>query len=117
MPALRRGVKLHFGNAVVDYHDPQHVERVRRVFRAANDAGMAIVAHMRSSTTYKLPYGRDEARVFLNELLPAAPDRRPRHRFCAPGLGGVPEAAVDGCGTPHDREQRGAIPARVEPVR
>ncbi len=35
---------------------------------------MTIVAHVRASVTQKLPYGRDEALVFLNELMPAAPD-------------------------------------------
>ena len=73
-PNLRRGVKLHFGNSIVDYHNPEHIARVRRVFRAANDHGMAIVAHVRASVTAKLPWGRDEASIFLNELLPAAPD-------------------------------------------
>jgi hypothetical protein len=44
------------------------------VFRAANDHRMAIVVHMRASYNLKLRYGRDEALVFLNELVPAAPD-------------------------------------------
>jgi predicted TIM-barrel fold metal-dependent hydrolase len=73
-PHLRRGLKLHFGNSVVDYHNPEHIERVRRVFRAANDYGMAIVAHIRASVTQKLPYGREEASIFLDQMLPAAPD-------------------------------------------
>ena len=38
-PNLRRGLKLHFGNSVVDYHNPEHIARVRGVFRAANDRG------------------------------------------------------------------------------
>jgi predicted TIM-barrel fold metal-dependent hydrolase len=73
-PNLRRGLKLHFGNSVVDYHNPEHIAQVRRVFRAANDRRMAIVAHVRASVTAKLPWGREEAVIFLNELLPAAPD-------------------------------------------
>jgi uncharacterized protein len=73
-PNLRRGVKMHFGNSGVNYRDPQHLEQLRRVFRAANGYGMAIVVHMRASFSLKLTYGRDEALVFLNELLPAAPD-------------------------------------------
>jgi uncharacterized protein len=73
-PHLRRGLKLHFGNSVVDFHNPEHVEQVRRVFRAANDRRMAIVAHVRASVTAKLPWGREEAVIFLNELLPEAPD-------------------------------------------
>jgi predicted TIM-barrel fold metal-dependent hydrolase len=94
IPALRRGVKLHFGNAVVDYHSPQHVEQLRRVFRAANDARMAIVVHMRSSTTYRLPYGRDEALVFLNEVLPAAPNIPVQIAHLA-GAGGYSDPATD----------------------
>jgi uncharacterized protein len=73
-PNLRRGLKLHFGNSVVDYHNPEHIAQVRRVLRAANDRRMAIVAHVRASVTAKLPWGRDEALIFLNDLLPAAPD-------------------------------------------
>ena len=73
-PNLRRGLKLHFGNSVVDYHNPEHIARVRGVFRAANDRRMAIVAHVRASVTAKLPWGREEAMIFLNQLLPAAPD-------------------------------------------
>jgi predicted TIM-barrel fold metal-dependent hydrolase len=73
-PHLRRGLKLHFGNSVVDYHNPRHVAQVRRIFRAANEHGMAIVVHARASVTQQLPYGRDEAAVFLTEILPAAPD-------------------------------------------
>jgi len=71
-PNLARGVKLHFGNSFVDYHNPQHIEQVKRVFRAANGYGMAIVVHMRANTSQKM--GREEALLFLNELLPAAPD-------------------------------------------
>jgi predicted TIM-barrel fold metal-dependent hydrolase len=73
-PNLRRGLKLHFGNSVVDFHNPAHIAQVRRIFQAANDRRMAIVAHVRASVTAKLPWGRDEAAIFLNELLPAAPD-------------------------------------------
>jgi predicted TIM-barrel fold metal-dependent hydrolase len=73
-PNLRRGLKLHFGNSVVDYHNPAHIEQVRRVFGAANRHRMAIVVHTRASVTQKLPYGRDEASIFLKKLLPAAPD-------------------------------------------
>jgi predicted TIM-barrel fold metal-dependent hydrolase len=73
-PNLRRGLKLHLGNSGFDYHNPQHRERLQRVFRAANDHRMAIVVHMRASYNLKLRYGRDEALVFLNELVPAAPD-------------------------------------------
>jgi predicted TIM-barrel fold metal-dependent hydrolase len=73
-PQLRAGLKLHFGNSDVDVHDTAQVVRLQRVFRAANANRMPIVVHMHSSVNLKRPYGRAEAEVFLNELLPAAPD-------------------------------------------
>jgi len=73
-PHLHYGLKLHFGNSVVDYHSPDHIARLQRVFRAANDYGMAIAVHMRASISQRMQYGRDEARIFLEELTPAASD-------------------------------------------
>jgi uncharacterized protein len=73
-PRLRLGLKLHLANSTVDYHNAAHVEQLRRVFRAANAHRMPIVVHMRSNLSLKLPYGRSEARIFLDSLLPAAPD-------------------------------------------
>jgi predicted TIM-barrel fold metal-dependent hydrolase len=72
-PHLRYGLKLHFGNSGVDYRNAQHVERVRKVFAAANQHRMAIVVHMRASISRRLSYGRDEAQLFLKEFVPAAP--------------------------------------------
>ena len=71
---LQTGLKLHFGNSDVDLNNAQHVEQLRRVFSAANNLQMAIVVHLRSSVTRKRPYGANEARIFLNRVLPAAPD-------------------------------------------
>jgi predicted TIM-barrel fold metal-dependent hydrolase len=71
---LRFGIKLHFGNSVVDYHNAAHVEQLRRILHAANDYGMAVVIHMRSSISKNLAYGPDEARIFLNDIISAAPD-------------------------------------------
>ncbi len=73
-PSLRFGLKFHFGNSDVDLDNPAHVQQLQRVFRAANDRRMAVVVHMRSSVTARRAYGAKEARVFLNEVLPAAPD-------------------------------------------
>jgi predicted TIM-barrel fold metal-dependent hydrolase len=91
-PHLRRGLKLHFGNSFVEYHNPQHIEQVKRVFRAANGYGMAIVVHMRANTSQKM--GREEALLFLNELLPAAPDV-PVQIAHMGGAGGVEPAIFD----------------------
>jgi uncharacterized protein len=73
-PNLRTGVKLHLGNSGVDYRNPAHIDRLRKVFAAADDHGMAIVVHARASFNQKLPYGADEARTLLDEVLAAAPD-------------------------------------------
>ena len=73
-PNLRHGVKMHFGNSAVNYRNAEHIEQLRRVFRAANGYRMPIVVHMRASFSLQLPYGADAARTFLNELVPAAPD-------------------------------------------
>ena len=73
-PGLRRGIKLHFGNADVQLENPAHVDQIRRVFRAANQHRMAIAVHMRASVSRQRPYGARQARIFLDRLLPAAPD-------------------------------------------
>jgi uncharacterized protein len=73
-PRLGRGIKLHFGNSDVQLANPAHVKQLRRVFRAANERRMAIVVHLRASISRKRPYGPVQARAFLEQLLPAAPD-------------------------------------------
>jgi uncharacterized protein len=93
-PQLRHGIKLHFGNSVVDYHNRDHVERVKKVFAAANQHRMAITVHMRASISRKLSYGRDEARVFLDDLVPAAPDVPIQIAHLA-GAGGYDDPLVD----------------------
>jgi uncharacterized protein len=72
-PNLKHGIKLHFGNSDVQVDNPEHLEQLRRVFRAANQHRMAIVVHMRASISLKRPYGAAQARVFLEQLLPLAP--------------------------------------------
>lgn len=93
-PHLRYGLKLHFGNSAVDYHNAQHVEQVRRVFRAANRYRMTIVAHMRASISRKVSYGREEALIFLNEILPEARDITVQIAHLA-GAGGYSDPLVD----------------------
>jgi predicted TIM-barrel fold metal-dependent hydrolase len=74
IPGLSRGIKLHFGNSDVQLENPAHVEQLRRVFSAANAHHMAIVVHMRASISRHRPYGAQQARIFLEQLLPEAPD-------------------------------------------
>jgi uncharacterized protein len=93
-PHLRRGLKLHFANSRVDYHNPVHIERLRQLFSAANGYGMAIIAHMRTSISAKIPYGADEARILLDEVIPAAPDVPIQIAHLA-GAGGYRDPLID----------------------
>ena len=93
-PYLHYGLKLHFGNSDVDMDNPSHVAQLRRVFRAADKHGMAIVVHMRSSVTRNRPYGAKEARTFLNEVLPSAPHVPIQIAHLA-GAGGFDDPSVD----------------------
>jgi len=65
-----KGIKLHFGNSGVDVRNPEHVEKLRKVFAAANARHLAIVAHL---WTLDKRYGREDAQVLLDKILPAAP--------------------------------------------
>ncbi|KQV36807.1 amidohydrolase family protein [Massilia sp. Root335] len=73
-PGLGHGIKLHIGNSDVQLDDPAHVARLRQVFAAANAHGMAIVVHLRANIGKRRPYGAAQARIFLDQVMPAAPD-------------------------------------------
>jgi uncharacterized protein len=65
-----RAVKLNFGSSGVKFEDPSHLAKVRNLFKAAKEAGLAIVVHLEPGRFY----GPQEVEIFLNELVPAAPD-------------------------------------------
>jgi predicted TIM-barrel fold metal-dependent hydrolase len=67
-----RGLKLHFDESGVDLLNPAHAAKARRIFEAANALGFPIITHIGTDSTP--PYGPRHARVFVEELLPAAPD-------------------------------------------
>lgn len=73
-PNLKRGLKFHFGNSDVQLEKPEHIEKLKAIFRAANKHRMAIVVHMRASFSLQRPYGPEQARAFIEQLLPEAPD-------------------------------------------
>jgi predicted TIM-barrel fold metal-dependent hydrolase len=85
------GLKLHHGNSAVSLRNPAHVGRLQAVFRLANRLRLPIVLHLRARTTE--PWGAEDARIFLNEILPAAPDVVVQVAHLA-GAGGYP-ADVD----------------------
>jgi len=65
-----RGVKLHLNAAQAKFSDPASVEKLRRVFAAANGKRLAIIVHVRPGAEY----GAAEAETFVGRVLPAAPD-------------------------------------------
>ena len=73
-PNLKRGIKLHLGNSDVQLDNPAQVEQLRQIFRAANKHRMAIVIHLRASISRQRPYGAAQSRVFLEQVLPLAPN-------------------------------------------
>ena len=72
---LRTGLKLHFANSGVNLRDTTHVAQLKRVFAAANRHKMAIIAHIwTGDDRVANPYDARDARTFLSEILPMAPD-------------------------------------------
>lgn len=65
------GLKLHFANSDVDLRDEEQVQKMARVFSAANSMGLAVIVHL---WTRDPDYGRKDARIFLNRILPEALD-------------------------------------------
>lgn len=65
-----KGLKLHFGMSEVDLKNPEHVQKVRQVFAAANKHRLPVIVHVRADRTY----GRQHAEILLNQILPSAPD-------------------------------------------
>jgi predicted TIM-barrel fold metal-dependent hydrolase len=94
-PQLRHGLKLHFGNSDIQLENPEHARRLKEIFAAANRHGMALVVHLRASISKHRPYGAVQARVFLEELLPAAPDVTVQVAHMAGTGPGYDDAAAD----------------------
>lgn len=93
-PYLRTGLKLHFGNSDVQLDVPEQVAQLKRVFAAANAHHMAIVVHMRANYGHKRPYGAKQARVFLEQVMPSAPEVVVQVAHLA-GSGGGEDAPAD----------------------
>jgi predicted TIM-barrel fold metal-dependent hydrolase len=64
-------MKLHFANSRVDLKNPEHTAKIRAFFAAANRLKLPIAAHV---WTLDPKYGAEDSRIFLREILPAAPD-------------------------------------------
>jgi predicted TIM-barrel fold metal-dependent hydrolase len=74
-PRLRNGLKIQFANSRVNLRDASHVAQLRRVFAAANAHRMPVVAHVWTGDDQVAnPFDGRDARTFINEVLPVAPD-------------------------------------------
>ena len=79
------GIKLHLTNSDVDLRNPRHVAQLAAVFRAAHEAGLVIMVHMRTRAD---DYGAKDVRTFLDHVLPEAGDT-PVQVAHAAGWGGT----------------------------
>jgi predicted TIM-barrel fold metal-dependent hydrolase len=93
-PGLTHGVKLHFGNSDVRTDSTRHLDLLKRVFRAANDSRMAIIVHMHANINNHRPFGAEQGRTFLEQLLPEAPDVPVQIAHLA-GAGSASDIAAD----------------------
>jgi predicted TIM-barrel fold metal-dependent hydrolase len=93
-PDLHYGIKLHFGNSDVQLENQEHLEQLRRVFRAANQHRLAIVIHLHANIARHRPYGAIQARILLDSLLPLAPDVPVQIAHLA-GSGGYSDPGAD----------------------
>jgi predicted TIM-barrel fold metal-dependent hydrolase len=66
------GIKLHFGNAGVTLRDAAHLARVQQVFALAQRLRAPVLVHMRARGGSN--YGAEDANIFLDKIVPAAPD-------------------------------------------
>jgi predicted TIM-barrel fold metal-dependent hydrolase len=65
-----RGIKIHLANSRVDLKNAEHVAQLRRFFAAADRHGLAVVVHAKTQGGY----GAEQARIFLDQVLTAAPN-------------------------------------------
>jgi predicted TIM-barrel fold metal-dependent hydrolase len=66
------GIKLHLGNAGITLRDPTHLARMQEVFALAQRRGAPVLIHMRARGGTN--YGAEDARIFLDEIVPRARD-------------------------------------------
>lgn len=65
------GLKIHLANSGFDFRDSSHVRRLAEVFRAANQQSIPIIIHLYNGQE---DYGGADAEIFIDEVLPMAPD-------------------------------------------
>ena len=66
------GIKQHWGNSGVSLRNPAHLARMQQVFALAERMHVPVLVHMRARGG--VDYGAEDARIFVDELMPQAPD-------------------------------------------
>ncbi|WP_342117772.1 amidohydrolase family protein [Pseudoduganella sp. OTU4001] len=66
------GIKLHLGNSGISLRDAAHLATVQGVFGLAQRRGAPVLVHMRARGGTS--YGAEDVRVFLDKVVPMAPD-------------------------------------------
>lgn len=88
------GIKLHLTASGVDLRRDSDVVALSAVFRAAAEARLAIVIHLR---TQRMDYGAPDIRRFIEDVLPAA-GNTPVQIAHAGGWGGIDVATLSALG-------------------
>jgi predicted TIM-barrel fold metal-dependent hydrolase len=66
------GIKLHLGNSGVSLRNPEHVAKLQHVYALAERLRVPVLVHMRARGGEN--YGAEDARIFLEQVVPQAPD-------------------------------------------
>jgi predicted TIM-barrel fold metal-dependent hydrolase len=66
------GMKLHLGNSGISLRDPAHLARVQQVFALVQRRRAPVLVHMRARGGSN--YGAEDAHIFLDKVVPMAPD-------------------------------------------
>jgi predicted TIM-barrel fold metal-dependent hydrolase len=66
------GIKLHLGNGGISLREPAHLARMQELFALAQRLRAPVLVHMRARGGGN--YGAEDARIFLDQVVPAAPD-------------------------------------------
>lgn len=66
------GIKVHLGNAGITLRDPAHLARMQQLFALAQRRSAPVLIHMRARGGTN--YGAEDARIFLDQIVPQAPD-------------------------------------------
>lgn len=65
------GLKLHLANSNIDLRNKKHVQKLSSIFQISQNLDMAIVIHL---FTRNPNYGKKDASIFVNEVLPEVPN-------------------------------------------